>query len=81
VRTLENHTDWVRSVAVTPDGRQAVTGSVDRTVRVWDLSSGEEVARFDAAARAHAVATGPDGCLVAGDSLGNVYFLKLEEGE
>jgi WD40 repeat protein len=68
-------------VAVTPDGRQAVTGSVDRTVRVWDLASGQEVARFDAAGAADAVAAGPDGLIVAGDSLGNVYFLKLEEGE
>ncbi|MBM3475303.1 MAG: TIR domain-containing protein [Armatimonadetes bacterium] len=40
LHTLEGHTDAVLSVAVTPDGRQAVTGSYDETVRVRDLASG-----------------------------------------
>jgi WD40 repeat protein len=29
-----------QAVAVTPDGRHAVSGSDDRTLRVWDLESG-----------------------------------------
>ena len=28
------------SVALTPDGRKAISGSGDKTVRVWDLESG-----------------------------------------
>ncbi len=40
VRTLTGHTDYVRAVAVTPDGRQIVSGSSDNTVRVWDLATG-----------------------------------------
>ena len=31
----------VRAVAVTPDGRRAVSGSDDRTLRLWDLESGQ----------------------------------------
>lgn len=31
------------SVAVTPDGRQVVSGSQDETIKVWDLETGEEV--------------------------------------
>lgn len=34
----------VLCLAVSPDGRRAVTGSVDRTVRLWDLASGRQVA-------------------------------------
>jgi WD40 repeat protein len=34
------HTDIVTSVAVTGDGRSAVSGSLDQTVRVWDLDGG-----------------------------------------
>src|SRR5262249_17532885 len=40
VRLLPGHEDWVRSVAVSPDGRRIVSGSKDQTVAVWDLESG-----------------------------------------
>ena len=32
--------EGVRAVAVTPDGRRAVSGSDDRTLKVWDLEQG-----------------------------------------
>ena len=40
MRVLEGHTKPVLSVAVHADGRRAVTGSRDCTVRVWDLDTG-----------------------------------------
>ena len=30
----------VSSVALTPDGRKGISGSLDNTVRIWDLESG-----------------------------------------
>ena len=39
-RTLLSHEDRVETVAVTADGRRAVSGSVDNTLRVWDLDTG-----------------------------------------
>ena len=39
IRTFEGHTCWVHAVAVTPDGRCAISGSGDGTLRVWDLES------------------------------------------
>jgi WD40 repeat protein len=40
IRTLQCHTDSVRAVAVTPDGRHVVSDSHDKTLRVWDLATG-----------------------------------------
>ncbi|VFM97021.1 MAG: WD domain-containing protein, G-beta repeat-containing protein [Candidatus Kentron sp. G] len=40
-RRLTGHTGWVQSVAVSPDGKWAASGSRDNTVRIWALETGE----------------------------------------
>ncbi len=40
-RKLAGHTNAVCSVAVSPDGTWAVSGSRDKTVRIWDLNTGK----------------------------------------
>jgi WD40 repeat protein len=50
-------------VAVTPDGRRAVSASGDGTLRLWHLESGEGIATF-----IFSCAFAPDGLtIVAGD--------------
>ena len=41
--TLTGHSREVTSVAYSPDGKHIVSGSYDRTVKVWDAATGEEV--------------------------------------
>lgn len=44
IRTLTGHSDSVNAVAITPDGKQAVSGSDDTTLKLWDLATGSELA-------------------------------------
>ncbi len=42
LRTLTGHTNYVLSVAFSPDGRRIVSGSFDDTIKVWDATTGQE---------------------------------------
>jgi WD40 repeat protein len=39
----EGHEDWVFDAAYSPDGKHIVTGSSDRTAKIWDASNGRLV--------------------------------------
>ena len=47
LKTLEGHRDAVRAVAMTADGRRALSGSADKTLRLWDLDSGHCLRTFE----------------------------------
>jgi WD40 repeat protein len=80
LRTLEGHTDEVNAVAVTPDGRYAVSASEDESLKVWDLERGISVATWvGETGRFSACTLASDGAtVVAGDESGYVHFLRLE---
>jgi WD40 repeat protein len=46
LRTLQGHSFLVFGVAMSPDGRRAVSASGDNTLKVWDLEMGVPVATF-----------------------------------
>ena len=40
---VTGHSDWVNSVAYSPDGKHVVSGSDHQTVKVWNAATGTEV--------------------------------------
>jgi WD40 repeat protein len=45
-RTLDGHTNFVWDVAITPDGRRILSASNDKTVRMWEVASGNHLTTF-----------------------------------
>jgi WD40 repeat protein len=45
--TLRGHKGSVYRMALSPDGRFLASPSGDRTVRLWDLESGQEVRKLE----------------------------------
>src|SRR5205085_6962774 len=46
VHQLRGHTNVARAIAFSPDGRCALSGSDDETLRLREVKSGKEVRRF-----------------------------------
>jgi WD40 repeat protein len=59
---LTGHTQRITGLAVSPDGSRFATSSHDRTVRIWDARTGEEVRKFaEHGGPVACVAWSPDG--------------------
>jgi WD domain, G-beta repeat len=46
IRTLEGHTGEIRALAISSDGHMGLSGSVDNSMRLWDLDAGKEQRSF-----------------------------------
>ncbi|MFF3504997.1 trypsin-like peptidase domain-containing protein [Streptomyces sp. NPDC003247] len=82
VAELKGHTGPVTTLAFGPDGKQLVSGSHDKTARVWNTADRQETGRITGNAPVTAVSFGPDGrTLVTGDGTGAVQLWNLASGD
>src|SRR5581483_2319926 len=82
IRTLEleRHTDWINAMAVF-DGRRAVSGSDNGTLRVWDLESGQTFQALERTSGVTAVAVLDGRRVVSGSSDGTLRVWDLASGQ
>mmetsp|Transcript_388 Transcript_388/g.737 ORF Transcript_388/g.737 Transcript_388/m.737 type:complete len:173 (+) Transcript_388:618-1136(+) len=66
MKKLEGHTDCVNTVGWCPDGKLLVSGSKDKSIRVWDVMKSREVKKLDGhTSYVSSVSWSPDGNLIA----------------
>jgi small GTP-binding protein len=92
-RKLEGHRHWVNSVTVSPNSTWALSGSADKTIKIWDLKKGQCRATLKGHKdQVRSVAITPDGTRILSGSYDsfigvweaktgkNLAFLKAHEG-
>ena len=67
----------MQSVAFSPDGRSVLAGSLDDTVRLWDLATGDVLRTF----KGSSITFSPDGSNVLSGSGNTVKLWELSNGQ
>lgn len=46
IKVFRGHTDWIRTVLFSPDGKMILSTCGDGTLKLWDISTGKEIRTF-----------------------------------
>jgi hypothetical protein len=65
VPVLKGHTNTVLAVAFSPDGKLLATAGEDKSIRLWDVATGERKDRIAHKVAVHCLAFSPDGQTLA----------------
>ncbi|MGF2038742.1 MAG: ribosome assembly protein 4 [Nostoc sp. CmiVER01] len=69
VNTLEGHSSRVFSVGFSPDGKTLASGSLDNTIKLWDVSTGKAIKTLTGhSSPVYSVGFSPDGKTLASGS-------------
>ncbi len=79
---LRGHRGAVQSADFNSDQTRVVSGSFDRTLRIWDTQTGEQLLQVEFAYGVHRVAYSSDDSLAAaGLGTGEIHVLDAESGD
>ena len=75
------HTDYIHSLAFSPDSKRLVSGSRDKTTRLWDVEEGREIAMLpmNKPLITTALAYSPNGNMIAGVMFGEIRLWCAEK--
>ncbi|MBD1880019.1 serine/threonine-protein kinase [Coleofasciculus sp. FACHB-T130] len=74
--TLKGHSKSVASVTISPNGEMLASGSLDNTIKLWNLNTGQEIYTLKGHSKSvGAVAISPDGQILASGSWDNTIRL------
>lgn len=81
--TLVGHSSWIMAVAISADNQTLVSGSMDDTIRVWNLQTGELLQTLVGHTKViNCLAISPDGqTLVSGSDDHSIRFWNLPTGK
>lgn len=82
LRTVEAHDGWIRSIAVSPDGKLVASVGNDLIVKIWNVADGKLVKELKGhESYIYNVVFHPSGkTLVTGDLYANLFEWDLESG-
>ncbi|MGB3560200.1 MAG: protein kinase [Geitlerinemataceae cyanobacterium] len=83
IHTIADHSSWVTSVALAPNGSLLASGSLDNKIRVWNLQTGQElftVTHHRSAVNALAINPSSD-LLASGSDDASVKLTHLSSGK
>ena len=77
--TLTGHTDWVYTLAFSPNGKTIASGCIDATIHLWDAQTSKQKKTLTGhTSRVKSLTFSPDGkILVSGSEDGSVLLWEI----
>lgn len=77
----QGHDGWIRTLAISPDGKHIASCAIDRKVKIWTTGDGQLQHEITVKEDPLVVRFHPDGTLLLGDAKGIVHWLKIDGSE